>query len=78
MKRIVPEPSHVGEPRSILDGIVHQGAEETLARMLEIEIQEFLERHSGVVDDDGRRQVVRNGYHPERKVLTGAGSLKVK
>ena len=71
MKRIVPEPSHVEEPRSILDGIVHQGAEEMLVRMLEIEIQEFLERHSGVVDDDGQRQVVRNGYHPERKVLTG-------
>ena len=49
-----------------------------LARMLEIEIQEFLARNSGVVDNEGRRQVVRNGYLPERQVLTGAGALQVK
>jgi putative transposase len=62
----------------MLDEIVRQGAEEMLARMLEIEIQEFLERHGRVVDGEGRRQVVRNGYLPEREVLTGAGALRFK
>ena len=31
-----------------------------------------------IVDADGRRQVVRNGYLAERTLLTGAGPLEVK
>ncbi len=78
MKRIVTEAARVEEPRSVLDSIVRQGAQEMLARVLEVEIQEFLGRHAELVDGEGRRQIVRNGYLPEREVLTGAGSLRVK
>jgi transposase-like protein len=46
--------------------------------MLDKEIGEFLERHGGIVDSEGRREIVRNGYLPEREVLTGAGALRVK
>ena len=49
-----------------------------LACMLEKEIGEFLERHGEIVDSEGRREIVRNGYLPEREVLTGAGALRVK
>ena len=43
-----------------------------------MEVQEFVERHEHVVDEEGRRQVVRNGFLPQREVLTGAGSLDVQ
>jgi transposase-like protein len=62
----------------VLDGIVREGAEKMLACMLEKEIGEFLERHGEIVDSEGRREIVRNGYLPEREVLTGAGALRVK
>ena len=62
----------------MLDGIVREGAEKMLACMLDKEIGEFLERHGGIVDSEGRREIVRNGYLPEREVLTGAGALRVK
>lgn len=62
----------------MLDGIVREGAEKMLACMLEKEIGEFLERHGEIVDSEGRREIVRNGYLPEREVLTGAGALRVK
>jgi transposase-like protein len=77
MKGIVPEQAGVEEPRSVLDELVHQGAQDMLAKALESEIQDFLERHGSIVDGDGRRQIVRNGHLPERQVLTGAGALTV-
>ena len=78
MKRIVTESGPVVKPRSVLDGIVREGAEKMLACMLDKEIGEFLERHGEIVDSEGRREIVRNGYLPEREVLTGAGALRVK
>ena len=66
------------EARSLLDEIVHQGAQQMLTAALKWEIAEFLERHETVVDEQGNRLVVRNGYLPERTIQTGAGELKVR
>ncbi len=49
-----------------------------LQEALEVEVQEFVARHEHVVDAEGRRRVVRNGFLPQREVLTGAGSLEVR
>jgi len=49
-----------------------------LQSALEAEVDSFVSRHRATRDEDGRRHVVRNGYCPERDVLTGAGPLKVK
>lgn len=49
-----------------------------LKEALEVEVQEFVARHEHIVDEEGRRQVVRNGFLPEREVLTGAGPLEVR
>jgi hypothetical protein len=35
-----------------------------LAEALEAEIDSFLEGYRGIVDEEGRRQVARNGYRP--------------
>jgi transposase-like protein len=49
-----------------------------LQQVLELEVDEFLERHQDVRDSQGRRQVVRNGRLPNREILTGAGPLEVE
>jgi transposase-like protein len=44
---------------------------------LEIEVELFLERYQYLMDAQGRRQVVRNGHRPARRIITGAGPLEV-
>ena len=62
----------------ILSGILRQGAQRMLASAIEAEVAEWIERHAGVVDENGRRQVVRNGYLPERTIVTGLGEIQVE
>jgi putative transposase len=38
----------------------------------------YIEVHSGEVDVNGQRLVVRNGYHAEREVTTAAGAVAVR
>ena len=66
------------EAASPLDAIVRVGAQKMLQRALEAEVDEFLVRHQNVVDEQGRRQVVRNGRLPARNVQTGAGAVEVQ
>ena len=81
MKKNTPE-SVVNPEENIirfpLDEIVRRGAKKMLGQALEIEIESFVERHQYILDDQGRRLVVRNGYCPERKIVTGAGQLEVR
>lgn len=77
-----PEQSVVGFPgreggQSPLDQLVREGARKMLQAALENEVEAFLEQHAGRVDDQGRRQVVRNGHLPSREIMTGAGPLEV-
>src|SRR5829696_8392465 len=67
-------PNSVGA--SMLDEIVRDGAQQMLAAALHAEVAAYVEVHHDYVDDDGRRLVVRNGYHQAREVTTVA-SLKV-
>ena len=64
--------------RMSLDEVVAQGAREMLQKALEVEVDLFLERYQYIMDDGGHRQVVRNGHHNERKIITGAGQLEVR
>ncbi len=66
------------EAWSILETIVREGAIKMLQQALEYEIQEYLESHQHLVDENGRKIVVRNGYMPEREILTGLGSINLK
>ena len=61
-----------------LDEIVKQGAKRMLEQALEIEVDSFLGRHQYILDPQGRRLVVRNGYANERKIITGAGQLDIQ
>jgi putative transposase len=48
-----------------------------LAAALRAEVADYVEQFADQVDENGRRLVVRNGYHQEREVLTAAGAVTV-
>jgi putative transposase len=62
---------------SLLDEIVRDGARQMLAAALQAEVAAYIEQFADQVDENGRRLVVRNGYHQERDVLTTAGAVRV-
>ena len=59
-----------------IDEIVKQGAQKMLMQALNVEVDSFLEKHQYILDDKGNRIVVRNGYNPSRKIITGAERLR--
>ncbi len=65
------------EPVSLLDELVRDGARQMLAAALQAEVAAYIEQFADVLDEDGHRLVVRNGYHQEREVVTGAGAVTV-
>jgi len=65
------------ETMGALEIIVREGARKMLQAALEAEIEEHLSRFKHLVDEDGKRLVVRNGVMPERTVLTGAGPIPI-
>jgi putative transposase len=64
--------------RALLDQLVRQGAQQMLQKAVEAEVAVFLQDHQERRDEHGNRLVVGNGYKPARKIVTGAGTLKVQ
>ena len=48
-----------------------------LAEALQAEVDAYIAAHAAERDENGRRLVVRNGYHQPREVLTSAGAVEV-
>lgn len=61
-----------------IDDILRDGARRALQAAIEREVQEYLDRHGGHVDEHGHRLVVRNGHHPARMIQSGSGSIEVR
>jgi transposase-like protein len=61
----------------LIDQIVREGARRILAEALQAEVDAYIAAFAGERDPDGRRLVVRNGYHQPREVLTSAGAVEV-
>lgn len=66
------------DSRSPLDELVREGARRMLQAAIDAEVDDFIAAHSNRVDEQGRRQVVRNGHLPSREILTGAGPLQIQ
>ena len=60
-----------------LTELLCEKAGELLHAAVNDECEAFLERLVDRRDDHGRQPVVRNGYLPRRKVLTGVGAVQV-
>ena len=70
--------SELQEPGGVLEELARKGARQLLAQAMEAEVAEFVEKHSGTTDEEGRRLVVRNGHLPERELVTGIGPLRIR
>ena len=49
-------------PWSVLEELARKGAREMLAKAMELEVGEYIEKQKDRTGVDGRRLVVRNGY----------------
>jgi putative transposase len=84
MLTVVPDPSdrdqtdQTGSGSSLIDEIVREGARRMLAEALQAEVDAYITRFGDQRDGQGRRLVVRNGYHEPRQVLTSAGAVEVR
>ena len=73
-----PDPTDHGHAVPIdLDELCRVAAQQMLATSLLAERQRYLDEHAGLVDDDGKRLVVANGYAEQREVVTGAGPVTI-
>ncbi len=61
-----------------LSELVRQGALQIIAQAVEAELKEFLAQHQSLKDDQGRQAIVRNGYLPERTIMTGVGEVEIQ
>ena len=71
---IVPVP----QSRDVMTEILRAGAQKLLAQMIQQEVGDWLDQHANLQDEQGRRQVVRNGYLPKREITTGVGPIEVQ
>jgi hypothetical protein len=82
MLAVVPDdcpgqPGATDGSSSLIDEIVREGARRMLAEALQAEVDAYIAAFAGERDENGRRLVVRNGYHESREVLTSAGAVGV-
>ena len=61
---------------SLIDEIVREGARRMLAEALQAEVDAYIAAFAAERGENGRRLVVRNGYHHSREVLTSAGAVQ--
>jgi hypothetical protein len=66
-----------GEELFVLDEIAREGARRMLIEALKAEVDDYVERHRSVRDEQGHALVVRNGHAQTRKVTLGAGTVEL-
>lgn len=72
--RIVP----LAPSQDVLTDLLRDGARRLLAQAIEAEVAAWIDDHAHLKDDQGRRQVIRNGHLPERAIQTGIGAVEVQ
>jgi putative transposase len=71
---VVPAP----QSRDVMSEILRAGAQKMLTQMIQQEVDDWLAERASLLDEQGRRQVVRNGFLPKRKITTGVGQVEVQ
>jgi transposase-like protein len=61
-----------------LTEVLRNGARALLARAVEAEVADFIDKHTDLKTGDGHQRVVRHGHLPEREVMTGIGPVAVR
>ena len=60
-----------------LEELIRHGARTIIQQAIEAEVQALTSSYAHVTTIDGQRVVVRNGYQPERDILTAVGPVAV-
>ena len=60
-----------------LSDLIRSAAKQAIQSAVLEEINEFVDQFKSLKLEDGKLQVVKNGYHPERSITTGVGSVSV-
>jgi transposase-like protein len=74
----IPEPLPLVTSPDVLSEVLRNGAQQMLAQAIQAEVAGYLDARAELRDEDGRQLVVRNGYLPQRTLLSGVGPLEVK
>ena len=77
-KNTVVEFRKPAQEPDLLSTMLREGAQRLVAQAVQAEFDEFLARFCGERAEDGRAAIVRNGFQPEREVLTGLGPVAVR
>ena len=73
-RSVVPAPPEPGRD----DGDSSSGCQKLLAQMIQQEVDDWLADRANLEDEQGRHQVVRNGFLPKREIVTGVGAIEVQ
>jgi len=66
------------EGQDLLSTMLREGAQRLIVEALQVEFEEFLSQFVGQRDEHERAAVVRNGFQPQRELLTGLGPVSVR
>ena len=66
------------ESRDVLTQVLRNGVQDMLARAVLDEVAMYVAERADLVDEQGHHLVVRNGYLPQRKIMTGIGAVEVQ
>lgn len=61
-----------------LEEMLRRGARQLIQQAIEAELAELMGEYDNVRVLDGRKAVVKNGYLPQREMLTAAGPVAVQ
>ncbi len=64
--------------QSIMEELIKEGAQHILELAIACEIEEHIQKYVEMRDEQGKRQITRNGYYRQRSVLTGIGPVQIK
>ena len=78
IREVSPETTGAVKARDVIEDVLRQGARAMLAEAVQAEVDAYIEQYGNVRDSEGHKLVVRNGYHPERQLLTGLGLIAVR
>ena len=69
------KPGTISDP---LTELLRMGARKLIEAAIQAELAEFLQQFETRKTSQGKRGVIRNGYQPEREILTGIGAVSIR
>ena len=61
-----------------LENKIREASQQMIERIYSEEVLDFLNRTASIVDENGPKLVVRNGWSKERTIQTSSGNIKLK